>query len=1078
MDIAEFSVRRPVATWMRILIFVMLGGIAYFQLPVELLPDVTPPSLYVVTRWAGVSPEDLEYQITQPVEDAVATVPGLVRLTSATSEGSSQVTVEFAPGYDMSQAALDTLQLVQKAQRSFPTDDPNLQPPTVQKYDPNSQPVLVLGVSGIKDPVRLRSVLNDEIKPIFEAAEGVGSAEVNGGQERAIMVEFDPQRLLARSLTSADLVTALRTENQNVPGGTVNEGNRQLLVRSYGWARSVADLESIPVGRANGYLVPLKEVARVIDGHAETTNYQRLNGQPSGSFNVLKQSSANTIETVDNLLAKLETVKAQHPELEWKQVYNQSQFVANAMHSLQEAAVVGGLLAMLVVFFFLRNFRSTLVVATSIPVSVISTFSLLYMLGYTLNTMSLVGLALATGLIVDDAVVVMENIYRKLEHDRLSPIDAAIEGTRPIISAVLSSTFTIMVVFFPLLLIPGQTGQMFKQFSLVIIVSLGFSMFDALTGVPMLCSQFVKAPEEEAKPGFWSRQFARWGRWQDSLDSTYAGLLASAVKRRGMVLIGGTLLTVLSLGLVPFLGYDFMPPSDTGTLRLRMNMPRGASLEETDNTMKEIEKILSREKDVVAYLTNVGPTSGGAGARDQADAWIALSDSPKRLSSDRMSQKLGAAFSKIPAVRAFPSTMDLVRTQISGGQQGQSLEVDIFGPDLAKLAELSRTFLDKLKSVPNLSDLRDRAGDPAPEVRWIIDRAKATALGLSFGQVASALQTASEGTTASYFQSSGVRSPIIVQLPLDERLTSRGLQDLIVNSKVAANVTDAGPGSRLNAPRGVQLGQVARATSALGYSTINRATRQHYAALVSAGQGRAVSEIQADITKALADVELPPGYSWDWGNRMKAQSQEVRKLGYVVILAVVLIYMLLCIQFESLIVPLSIMLSVPLCALGVTLALFLTATPFSVMAGVGCLLLVGIAVKNGILLVENTIQARDAGKPREQALLEACPGRLRAILITALAAGLGMIPIAIRGRGGELEAPMAITVIGGLFASTVLTLFVVPMAYLLMDDVETRFFKSKHKHPGDNGKHGGPADPILDHGSPSQEMSKDAPADA
>ena len=1042
MDIAALSVHRPVATWMRILIFVVLGALAYTQLPVELLPDITRPSLFVVTSWTGVSPEDLEYQITRPVEDVVATVPGLSSMRSDTSEGSSRVTLEFAPGYDMAQAALDTLQLVQKAQRQFPTDDPTLQAPTVQKFDPNSLPILVLGVSGISDPVRLRSVLTNEVKPILESAEGVGSADVAGGQERAIVVQFDSQSLLARGLSSQDLVTALSKENQNVPGGTAYEGNQQLLVRSYGWIQSLRELQNIPVGRTNGKLIPLKAVARVLDSHLDSTSYQRLNGEPAGSLNIIKQASSNTVTTVEAVLEKLKIVEQNHPELHFEQIYNQSRYVSNAVHSLQEAAVVGGLLAMAIVLFFLRNFRSTLVVATSIPVSIVSTFSFLYLMGYTLNTMSLVGLALATGLIVDDAVVVMESVYRKIEEEDMDPEQAAIEGTRPIVSAVISSTLTIMVVFFPMLLIPGQTGQMFKQFALVVIISMAFSLLDALTGVPMLCSQFILKPSEEKTSPFWKRQFHRWEEWLKKLDAGYASLLQAAIGHRNKILVGGFLLTLGSLIFVPLLGFDFMPGSDTGTLRMQVTMPKGTSLEETDKAMQRIESVLSQNKDVAAYLTTVGAGGGGSsGRRDQGNAWIALKDS-RRGSSDQVGSRLQMGFSKIPAVRAFPSTMDIVKTIITG-QQGQSIEIDIFGPDLAKLAELSADLVDQLKTIPGLQDLRDRAGEPAPEVRWVVDRDKASQLGLSFSQVATALQTAAAGTTASYFQDAGVRAPIVVQLSPEARRSTVDMRGIYVNPDVTQDVAGNNTAAQENVPKAVQLRQVAKATQAIGYATISRATRQRYAALVSAGEGRALSDITADVTAAMADYDLPDGYSWDWSATMKSQSAEFARLWLAGGLAVMLIYMLLCIQFENLVVPLSIMLSVPLCTMGIVLALFLTGTPFSVMSGVGCLLLVGISVKNGILLIENTLQARDRGLDRESALSEACPTRLRPILITALAAMLGMVPIALRGRGGELEAPMAITVIGGLFVSTLLTLVVVPMAYLLLDDLEMRFFKKR-----------------------------------
>lgn len=1050
MDIAEISVKRPVATWMRILIFVLLGAIAYTQLPIELLPAVNRPAIYVSTSWPGVAPEDLEVQITQPIEDAVATVPGMLNLTSDTSEGNSRVTVEFQSGHDMSQAALDVLQQVQSAQRSFPTDDPTLQAPTIRGFDPTSIPIAVLGVTGIDDPVKLRTVLEEEVKPILESADGVGSVEVNGGLERAIMVEFDPQALLAHSLTSQDLVNALEAENRNVPAGTTYVGNRQLLVRSYGWIQNVEELRYVPVRTPGGDTIALGTVATITDGHRDVVNVRRLNGRAAGSLDVQKQAQANTVTTVEAVQAQLETVKKARPELEFAIIYNQAEFVSRSVFALQEAAVLGGILAMSVVFFFLRNFRSTLVVATSIPVSIISTFSILWWQGYTLNTMSLVGLAVATGLIVDDAVVVMENCYRKMEFENMKPAQAAIEGTRQILSAVISSTLTIVVVFFPLLLIPGQTGQMFKQFAVVVIVSLIFSSFDALTAVPMLCATYIRPPQEEKQQeakGFWQRQFVRWGRWQDQWDAAYHRALENALRRRWVPIATALGVTVASLALLPFIGYEFMPRSDTGVLRLRLNMPVGSSLEETDRAMKAAEAVIAKHPAVANYLTSVGPSSGArGGSRDTGEAWIALVPANKRKPANAITAELGREFSEIPAARIMTFTMDVVSWLIRGSSGGEGIEVNIFGPDLKVLEELNLTFVNTLISIPGLGDIRSQNGDPTPEVRWVIDRAKATRLGLSFTEIARAIQTASDGDVASYLQADGRRAPIVVQLPEDKRYSTTELRNLVVSSDASSATPMSGQntdsGRAADPSKGIVLRQVARPETSLGFPTINRQSRQRYTAVVSDGQGRTASELQADVEAALAEVDLPDGYRWDWSLAMKSEGQEFRNLSYACLLAVVLIYMVLCIQFEDLFVPLSIMLTVPLCVSGTILAIFLSALPFSIMAGVGALLLIGIAVKNGILLIENTLQARDQGMGREEALLKACPERLRPIFITAFSAILGMVPIAIRG---ELEAPMAVAVIGGLLASTLMTLLVVPISYLIIDDFRSRFLERRER---------------------------------
>lgn len=1017
---------------MRILVFMLLGAIAYTQLPVELLPSVNRPSIFITTQWTGVSPEDLETQITMPIEDAVSTVPGLVHLSSTSSEGSSRVEVQFDPGQDMSQAALDVLQQVQSAQRSFPTDDPTLRAPTIRSFDPTSIPVLVLGVTGIQDEVRLRTILDEEVKPILESASGIGAVEVNGGLERAIMVEFDPQALLAHSLTARDLVDAIAAENRNVSAGTTFVGKNELLVRTYGWLRNVEELKAVPLKSRSGETIALGSVATITDGHRDVTNVRRLNGVGACGLDIQKQAQSNTITSVEAVLKKLEDVKRARPELSFEILYNQADYVSKSVYSLQEAAVLGGLLAMSVVFFFLRNFRSTLVVATSIPVSVISTFSFLWWQGYSLNTMSLVGLAVATGLIVDDAVVVMENIYRKMEKHGYSPERAAIEGTRPMISAVLSSTITVIVVFFPLLLIPGQTGQMFKQFALVVIISLLFSSFDALTAVPMLCSTYIKVPkiDPDEKEGFWDRTFRKWGQWFDALDLAYQNSLRKAMDKRWLPLLIATGITLVSLLLVPFIGYEFMPRSDTGVVRLRLNMPNGSSLDETDKAMRQVETILENHPAVENYLVSVGQSGGNRpGGRDRAEAWVSLVPISQRVSANQVGSELGRDFRDIPAARVFAFTMDVVSWLIRGSGGGDGVEINVFGPDLEVLDRLSGQLITELNKVPGLEDLRNDGSDVSPEIRWVIDRVKANKMGISFTEIASAIQTASGGSVASYLQADGRRAPIVVQLPKEKRRSTTQLRNLILDSQVGAS------GSAGTA-RGIRLRQVASAETAESFPSINRQSRQRYLALVSDGKGRSVSEIKTDVEQVLENFDWPDGYRWDWSQEMKSEGSEFSKLAFAALLAVVLIYMVLCIQFEDLLIPLSIMLTVPLCVSGVILAVFLSGTSFSIMAGVGSLLLIGVAVKNGILLIENTLQAREAGMAREEALLEACPERLRPVLITALSAIFAMIPVAMKGA---LEAPLAIAVIGGLLASTFMTLLVVPMAYLILDDFRSKY---------------------------------------
>ena len=471
MNIAKWSVNKPVAVTMRIAALVLLGAICVTKLPIDLLPKVSIPTVAVVTQWPNVAPEELETQITRPVEQAVSSAPNINNVSSVTVEGVSTVRVQFNWGTDIGQGAVDVLQLVQRARSSFPSD-PTLQVPIVYKYDPSTLPILVYGVSGMDDPVKMRTVLDNEITPLLESANGVAAAVVTGGEQRAIIVDVDPDKLRAFHLNLADISKRITQENLNLPAGIARQGNTEYTIRSLGYFSSTREAAAIPVGSFNGQLVSLGQVATVRDSHQETRLYTRLNGDPAIGIIITKQSEANTVETAQNVMAKIAAIKKVYPDLKFGLAYDQSEFIAHSIEDVRSSAMIGGALAIIILLLFLRNFRSTFVVALSIPISIISTFALLYMCHFTINTISLSGLALATGLIVDDAVVVLENIFRHIERDKQKVVDACVSGTQEISGAVVASTLTIMVVFLPLFLIQGQSGQTFTQFALVVIFSI------------------------------------------------------------------------------------------------------------------------------------------------------------------------------------------------------------------------------------------------------------------------------------------------------------------------------------------------------------------------------------------------------------------------------------------------------------------------------------------------------------------------------------------------------------------------------------------------------------------------------
>src|SRR5438128_3862810 len=612
MNFARFSVTRPVAVTMRIAALVLLGAICLTRLPIDLLPAVSFPTCAVVTQWLNVAPEEIEAQVTRPIEQAVSSVPNMYQVSSSTVEGTSTVRVQFQWGTDIGQGAVDVLQLVERARQRFPTD-PTLQTPVVFKYDPSQLPILSFGVSGEQDPVKLRTMLDNQVTPILESGEGVASAVVTGGEQRAIIVDVDPDRLRAYHLSLNDVSKRIAQENLNLPAGIARQGSTEYTIRSLGWFTSPEEMARIPVGSFSGQLVSLGQVAAVRDEHQETRLYTRLNREPACGVVITKQSGANTVSTAQAVFDKIKQAQRMYPNLQFSLAYDQSQFISDSINNVRDSALIGGALAILILLFFLRNIRSTLVVALSIPISIVSTFALLYVCGFTLNSMPLGGLALATGLIVDDAVVVLENIFRHIERDKKRPAEAAVTGASEILSAVVASTLTVIVVFLPLLLLKGQAGQMFTQFALVVIFSIAVSLLDATTVVPMLASRLIQgeahAENVEDHPHNWiERMFARFGQWLDALDHSYRNGLQWALRHRWWVLGGAAAISAASFLLVPQIGTELMPQTDSGDFTVTIKMPVGTALSKTNQVMKQVEQILTSNPNVETAFSAAGTT--------------------------------------------------------------------------------------------------------------------------------------------------------------------------------------------------------------------------------------------------------------------------------------------------------------------------------------------------------------------------------------------------------------------------------------------------------------------------------------
>lgn len=1036
MNIGKFSVTRPVAVTMRIAALVLLGIVCLQRIAIDLLPKVELPWISVSVSWPNTPPENMEAQIARPIEQTISTVQGIYMVDTSCQLGSAWVSARFNYGVDVDQASLDVVQAVQRARGRFPTD-PNISEPSIFKFDPNALPILNYGVTGDPDLIHLRDVLVNQISPILEASSGVAQVNIAGGYDRAIIVNVDPGKLQAYGISMAQISNRLSQENISLPAGFAKEGHTQYSIRSVGYFKSPSEIAKMPLATFNGRIVKLGDVAEVKDSTQDITYYTRVNGVPGIGVSIQKQGDANTVETAEAVKAKIVDIEKRYPNLSFKPVYDQSKFIRNSISDLQQTAIIGGLLAIVIITFFLRNLRSTFVVALSIPVSIISTFSLLYFCGFTLNTISLSGLALASGLIVDDAIVVLENIYRHIERDKRKAVEAAVTGTQEIIPAVLASTFTVMIVFLPLLLIKGQTGQTFFQFSLVVIFSLAVSLLDATTVVPMLASRMIREkdviaeahPEMREELGikstFFTQMFDRVGDWFRSLDGSYRRGLTWAISHRPAILGIALAAVVAAAALWPFVGRENLPKTDTGNLSVYLRLPLGTALETTDSIMKKVDSILASDPDVETYISGSGFNfrAGGGGPSSPNSGGAAIQLKANRKSStDDVVKRLQKKLKVIPGARVIIFPFDIVANIIGGNNFG--LSVDVFGEDLDQLSATMHQVQAALETVPGLDGVDTSLQDVTPEVHMDVDRNAAETLGVSFEDVSNTLTAATSGQLSTYYQERGYQYPIIVQVPQNLRLSIDQLYRLPIAG------TENRPGGA------ILLGQVAKATVGSGPREIQRLNRQRYNDVGGRVVGRSQSDVMADMTKALNKVHFPEGSYWTFSPEQLQAQKDFAGLGVSVFLAIALIYMLLATQFESFVYPLIVLCSVPLCAIGVVLALFLTGRSFGLTAFIGLLMLIGIVVKNGILLVDYTNHLRGQGMPRNEAVLTAAPTRLRPILMTTLAAILGMTPLAIGlGSGSEMYVPLATAVIGGLATSTLLTLFVVPTVYTLFDDL-------------------------------------------
>lgn len=1022
MSIAQSSVRRPVFTVMMTLIVIILGGVSLYRIPVDLMPDVTYPTLSVSTIYENASPAEIEELITRPIEEAMSAVPGVEEVSSVSSEGNSNVRVKFTWGTDLDAAAND---IRDRLDRVIPRLPEEAERPTLRKFDLASFPIMTLGASSRLDPVQMRKIIDDQIKYRIERVPGVAALDVMGGQEREIHVLLDPDKIKALGIPLDVLMSRIDSANVNLPAGNLEAGNYQMVIRTPGEYTSLDQLRETTVAVREGAPVRLKDVADIKDAWLKVTRVVRVDGLPGVRLSVNKQSGRNTVDVARAVRAEVERLNRDIPQVRLTTLMDTSDYIQRSITNVGSSAMYGGLYAILILLLFLRNVRSTLIIATAIPISIIATFLLIYFGGFTMNLMTLGGLALGVGMLVDNAIVVLENIYRLRESDRqLGGGEAAVRGTEEVTAAIIASTLTTVVVFLPLIFVRGMAGVMFKQLAYVVSFALLCSMGVALTLVPMLASNFLLpvSLEKPVNETIAHKLFRVTGRFLEKIESWYVHMLHQALNHRWRVVAVGVVLLIVSLALIPLVGTELMPTADEGEVRVNVEMEVGTKLSLLEATFLPIEAIVAREvPEARSTVTSMGESRWHAGGSHKGDMTINLKPLGERTrSSDEIAAVLRKKLAGIPGttIRTRAGRGLFILRMASGSSD--RLQVEVRGYDLDTADALARRVKDIVETVPGISDAVLSRDSGQPERLIVVDRAKAEAMKVTVSQVAGMLQTVLGGTRASYYREGGDEYAILVKLKDAEQRSLDEILDL--------TLTNAGGDP-------VVLRNIVNVQERAGPVGIERNDQERVVLVEANVIGRDMGSIIADVREKLRSVPIPRDFSVGFAGDYEEQVKAFRELGLGLILALILVYMVMACQYESLKDPLVVMFSVPLAIIGVVLMLLLSNTTFNIQSYIGCIMLGGIVVNNAILLVDHTnmLRRRDGMEVRD-AIEEAGRRRLRPILMTAMTTVLGLIPLALGlGEGGEAQAPLARAVIGGLTSSTLLTLIFVPVVYSLFE---------------------------------------------
>lgn len=1053
MTLTRLAVVRPLTVLMGLLGLVIMGGVAYTFLKIDRLPPISIPFVSVSMAYTGATAQDVELLITEPIENAVSGMSGVYSISSTSSEGNSNVNVQLVDGTDPTQAALEVERRVNAIRRNLPADASD---PRVNKADPNAQPIMEVALTGGK-PDQLFQVANDQFIPQLESVPGVAAINISGGLQTEVQVKIDYAKLAAYGITLANVTTAMTNANVDAPVGSLDQGQTTLNVRSLGAFQTTNDLANLVVSQTStGGPILLSDLASVQLGYKTQTQLQRLNGQDAVGLQIVKQSDANALQVADSVRVALAKLQKLLPSDSQVVVTNDtSVFTRASLDAIQHDLLLSVLLVGGVMLLFLHAWRHTVIVLLAIPTSLVSTFLVMYALGFSLNIMSLMALALMIGILVDDSIVVLENIHRHLGLGE-NPLQAALTGRSEIGMAAIAITMADVVVYTPIAFISGTLGQLFRQYGLTVVAATLFSLLISFTLTPMLASRWLRHDE-----GTSNSPVARFGRWWDghfeALGRGVGNIVPFAIKGRWLVLLVSIVVVGATLAMVPLglIGSEYAPQEDDNMFSVNLNSPPGTSLKATDAAAQQMEAALTKMPEVQYIFTSVSGGGGGGFGRGGGRASMDVQVVPKQ-------QRTRSVFDMIAEARAVGRRIPGVTVSADvpsplgggggfGGGGTASVSVQLAGPDLDTLNQVAAQVTVTMGTINGIVDVQNSSNAGNPELHVVLDRSRMAQLNVTSQAVATALRTAVSGSVVTPYRPAGGTQLDVTLIASDaDRLDINKLSTIPVGTGTAAGAgatTTTSTTTPATSPSIVTLGQIATISYGTGPVQIQRVDRNRTMTLTGTAAGRPIGDVAKDVTSAMNQISLPAGYSYQLRGGVQQLNNAFATLGQALVLSIILEYMLLVALYESWFYPIVLILGVPLGIVGALLGLFVTQNTLNIFSIIGLIMAVGLVVKTGILLVDFTNTLRKRGIERTEALAEAARVRLRPILMTTATMTFGMLPLALKLEpGAESRAPMAVVVIGGLLSSTFLAIFVTPALYTLLDDLQNIIFRT-HRTP-------------------------------